>query len=158
MTLEELLAREGIRKTMARYTMAGDRLRVDEFAAVFTQDGVIETEGVSEKDRFRYEGRAAIRAWLARFLDTRSDSAWTGPKFLRHHLSTCMIELTGPDAAKTRTYWVAYSDLGPDHAGYYVDDFRKVNDEWLIAHRRIREDWRLAQSRTGETVTVTRQR
>jgi hypothetical protein len=33
MTLEELLARESIRQTMANYTMAGDRLRADDFVA-----------------------------------------------------------------------------------------------------------------------------
>ena len=44
MNLEELLAREGIRKTIANYTMAGDRLKTDAFVAVFTEDGIIETE------------------------------------------------------------------------------------------------------------------
>ena len=39
----------------------------------------------------------------------------------------------GPDTAKSRTYWVAYTDIGPDHCGYYVDAFRKVGDRWLIA-------------------------
>ena len=49
MTLEELLARESIRKTMADYTMAGDRLKADEFVAVFTEDAVMETDGVAAR-------------------------------------------------------------------------------------------------------------
>ena len=60
---------------------------------------------------------------------------------MRHHLSTCKIDLTGPDTATARTYWVAWTDIGPDHNGYYLDDFRKVGDEWLIARRRVRRDW-----------------
>ena len=58
MSPEELLARECIRHTMACYTMAGDRLRVDEFLAVFTDDAVLESTGAGEHDSFRYEGIA----------------------------------------------------------------------------------------------------
>ena len=66
MTLDEMLAREGIRQTMAAYTAAGDRLREDEFIAVFTEDAVLESEGVPERDLFRYAGREAIREWAGR--------------------------------------------------------------------------------------------
>ena len=147
MTLDEMLAREGIRQTMAAYTAAGDRLREAEFLAVFTDDAIIETEGVPESDLFRYEGRAAIGEWIGRWRKpleglTRVHKA----SFIRHHLATCHIELTGPDSARTRTYWVAWTDIGPDHAGYYVDDFRKEGDRWLIRHRRIRRDWQAENS------------
>lgn len=147
MTLEELLARESIRQTMANYTMAGDRLRIDDFVAVFTDDAILESEGVPESDAFRYVGRQAMRAWFTRW----SRPAEGAPKthqatFVRHHLSTAQIELTGADSARARTYWVAYTDIGPDHCGYYLDTYRKVNEQWLIAHRRIRMDWRSPQS------------
>ena len=66
--------------------------------------------------------------------------------FIRHHLSTSQIELSGPDSATARTYWVAYSDIGPDHCGYYVDVFRKTGERWLIAHRKVRLDWRAPHS------------
>ncbi len=56
MTLEEMLARESIRQTMARYNIAGDRLRLDDFLAVFTTDAILESEGVAEEDAFHYEG------------------------------------------------------------------------------------------------------
>ncbi len=147
MTVEELLAREAIRHTLANYTVAGDRLRVDEFVAVFTEDAVIETEGVPEPERFRHEGRPAIHAWISGFgraLEERRQL----PKasFIRHHLSTCLVELTGPHTAQTRTYWVAYTDIGPDHCGHYVDTFREVGERWLISHRKIRVDWRSSAS------------
>ena len=156
MTLDELLAREAIRKTMAAYTMAGDRLREDEFVAVFTEDAVLETEGVPERDAFRYAGREAIRGWIARWRKPPGEAPVHQASFIRHHLSTCHIELVGADAAKTRTYWVAYTDLGPDHGGYYVDDFRKEGELWLIARRRIRMDWRRDDSLHMDSVARTR--
>jgi hypothetical protein len=147
MTLDEMLARESIRQTMVRYTMAGDRLRVDDFVAVFTEDAVLESEGVPASDTFRYEGRQAVREWLSRWTRTPQDTQRTHQAtFIRHHLSTSDIELTSADAARARTYWTAYTDIGPDHCGYYLDTFRKIDSRWLIAHRRIRLDWRSPQS------------
>lgn len=147
MTLDELLARECIRQTMANYTMAGDCLRVDDFAAVFTEDAVLESEGVPESDAFRYEGRQAMREWITRWSRPPEGASRTHQAtFVRHHLSTSQLEFTGADTARARTYWVAYTDIGPDHCGYYLDKFRKVGDLWLIAHRKVRMDWRSPQS------------
>ncbi len=38
------------------------------------------------------------------------------------------------------------TDIGPDHSGTYNDLFRKVGGQWLIAHRKIRVDWRSPDS------------
>ena len=146
MTLDDLLAREGIRQTMASYTMAGDRLRADDFMAVFTEDAVLESDSVSEADAFRYEGREAMRQWILRWRQPQPTHSGPTATFVRHHLSTSHIELTGPDSARARTYWVAYTDIGQDHCGYYLDLFRKVDDRWLLAHRKVRLDWRSPQS------------
>ncbi len=154
--LEALLAREGVRQTMADYTMAGDRLKADAFIAVFTEDAVLETDGVPEQDAFRYEGRHAIWGWISRWLKPPTEQPAHQATFIRHHLSTSQIELTGPGSAKARTYWVAYTDIGPDHCGYYLDEFRKQGDRWLIAHRRIRLDWRSEASLYTTAVERTR--
>ncbi|HMK84487.1 MAG TPA: nuclear transport factor 2 family protein [Steroidobacteraceae bacterium] len=163
MTVDEMIARESIRRTMASYTMAGDRLRVDDFIAVFTDDAVLESDGVPESDAFRYEGRQAIRDWMDRWRRSasaaqraagsaalRAAQQRSAPAdratFVRHHLSTSQIEFSGPDTAQARTYWVAYTDIGPDHCGYYLDEFRKSGGQWLIAHRRVRLDWRSPRS------------
>ena len=124
MTIDELLAREAIRDTMARYTMAGDRLRADDFVAAFTPDGILASEHVAPEDAFRYEGHAALRSWFTRWRQN-DDPAAPRATFARHHLATCQIDLTGADTARARTYWVAYTDIGEDHGGYYIDDFRK---------------------------------
>lgn len=157
MTLDELLAREAIRQTMAAYTVAGDRLREEEFVAVFTEDAVLASEGVVERDRFQFEGREQIRRWISRWRE-RPEGA-EGPhraSFVRHHLSTSHIELTGADSARARTYWVAWSDIGPDHAGYYLDEFRKEGQNWLIAVRRIRLDWQSPGSLFTTAISRTR--
>ena len=155
MTLDELLARESIRALLARYTMAGDRLRRDAFVAVFTHDAILESDGVPVQDAFRYEGRAAIGGWLDRW---RADATAAAPRasFVRHHLTTSLIELEGADAARGRTYWTAYTDIGADHGGCYVDRFRRVDGEWLLAHRKVRLDWRAADSLFRTAVERTR--
>ncbi len=158
MTQEELLARESIRQTMARYTMAGDRLRLDDFLAVFTEDAVMESEGVPEEDAFRYEGLGQIAGWITRWTDRAVDDQAPTHRatFVRHHLATSLIELTGPDTARARTYWTAYTDIGPDHCGCYLDRFHRRGEQWLIAHRRVRLDWRSPQSLFTTAIERTR--
>jgi hypothetical protein len=124
--------------------------------ATFTEDGIIETDGVAEADRFRYQGREAIADWMNRWRKPGADAPVHQSRFIRHHLSTCQIELQSAQTARVRTYFVAYTSLGPDHCGYYLDEFRRVGDEWLIARRRIREDWRRSDSLYNNAVARTR--
>jgi hypothetical protein len=158
MTPTELLDRECIRDTMARYTLAGDRLRLADFLAVFTEDAVMESEGVPEEDAFHYEGIEQIGQWITRWTDRAPDDDTPAHRatFVRHHLSTSLIEFTGPDTARARTYWTAYTDIGPDHCGYYLDVFRRQGAQWLIAHRRVRLDWRSPQSLFASAIERTR--
>jgi hypothetical protein len=157
MTDAEVKAREAIRHTMACYTMAGDRLQTDKFLDVFTEDAVLETDGVPAQDAFRYTGRQAIGDWMNRWRDlprTAGRSAHQAT-FVRHHLATCLIEFIDDDTARTRTYWTAYTDIGPDHCGCYLDVFRQVGARWLIAHRKIRLDWRSPDSRMFSAIAST---
>ena len=159
MDLQELLDREAIRKTIANYTLAGDRLRVDDFLATFTPDAIFESEALSKEKTFRYVGREAIKAFISGWGRGAKDANPVHQaKFIRHHLATCQIDLTGPESAKSRTYWVAYTDVGPDHCGYYVDEFRKIGHSWLIAHRKVREDWMAQNSLYASAVVNLRGR
>jgi hypothetical protein len=146
--MQELQAREAIRHTMARYTHSGDRLLVDDFVAVFTEDGILQSDGVPAADEFYYRGREDIARWLTRWTRQAADSATPthGASFVRHHLSTSLIELTGADTARARTYWTAYTDIGPDHCGVYLDQFQQCDEQWLIAQRKVRMDWRSPDS------------
>lgn len=135
MTVEELLAREAVRHTMAVYTTSGDRGRLDELAATFTEDGVLDT------GRERFDGRAAIVAGLGAGLGRRRGGGAPATTFVRHNLTTSRIELTSPTAAQGWSYFVVFSDAGPDHMGTYVDRFRCEGDRWLIEHRRVKIHW-----------------
>jgi hypothetical protein len=68
MTLDELVARERVRDTYARYNHSGDRGRLDDLAACFTEDGTLEFKG-----RFTAQGRSAIAVTLADV-----SSGWSG--------------------------------------------------------------------------------
>jgi hypothetical protein len=148
MSPAEAVARESIRHTLARYTIAGDRFRIDDYLVVFTDDAIMETEGIAAPDDFYLHGRDAIARWIRDWSDPSAKSRQPVRRatFVRHHLATCLIDITGPDTARSRTYWMAYTDIGPDHCGYYLDEFRRTGEEWLIAHRRIRLDWRSPNS------------
>lgn len=128
-----------IRQLLARYNLSGDRLRLDELAATFAPDGVLDTGGAV------LEGRAGIAAGLAGVgggKDAKPAPAGAVPLTLvRHHLTTSHVEMTGPDSATGRSYFHVYTDIGPDHMGVYVDRYVKTDGRWLIAHRRVQTDW-----------------
>lgn len=155
MTVDELLAREAIRHTLASYNVYGDRLKVAELVALFTEDAVLDLEtGTGGR---RLEGREAIAGFFSGMAKPpRKDGApgaeskpappekpteQKAPPFVRHHISTCHIHMTGPDEAEVRTYFAVYTQAGPDHCGYYVDRFKRTGDAWLIAQRQPRVDW-----------------
>lgn len=133
MTQDEALAREEIRKTMMRYNIGGDRGRLHDLASAFAADGVLDTETEGETPA---KGPAAIVAMLERL-----GKRYAHMTLCRHNLTTSRIDFTSPDTAEGRTYFFVLTEIGPDHAGVYTDRFRKVGEEWLIEHRRVRLDW-----------------
>jgi len=116
---------------------AGDARKADVYAACFTEGGVLDlTAGGGEA----IVGREAIRAWMkAPAVIPQPGDRPAG--FISHHLTTCVIELTGPNTATARTYWLVTSPVGLDHNGYYDDTFERVGADWLIASRRPRTLW-----------------
>lgn len=147
MTLDDVIARESIRQTLAAYNAAGDGRIPELFHAQFADDAVLEFAGFSPLPGFRHEGIAAIRgmtaAWVKLPVD---DPTLRGASFIRHNITTCNIELTGKDTATARTYFLVITDIGPDHAGVYADRLVRRGDRWLFAHRRITLDWRSPDS------------
>ncbi len=139
MDVNEMLVREAIRKTMALYNNAGDWGRLEEMAGAFTPDGVLETRDSLAK------GREEIVRYLSGGIDERGSSG-RGPTFVRHNLTTSHIVLSSEDEARAWSYFNVLTDVGPDHAGVYIDRFRREGEDWLIAHRRVRIDWSSEQS------------
>jgi 3-phenylpropionate/cinnamic acid dioxygenase small subunit len=130
MTLDELVAREAIRDTLAAYNLAGDRMRHADFLDCFTEDALYRSSV------FSLAGRTAIRAWLEGFRAGAADV-----RLVRHHLTTSRIAIENADEARARSYYLVVTERGPDHGGVYVDRFRRVGARWLIAEREVRLDW-----------------
>ena len=125
-----------IRNVMSAYNVAGDRMRVEALAATFLDDGVLKTPSAT------YRGREDIVAGLSgRPRDSTAPTDAPRPSVVRHHLTTSHVTLGGPDIAEGRTYFIVFSDVGPDHAGHYVDRMRKVDGSWLFEVRDVRVDW-----------------
>jgi hypothetical protein len=140
MTVEELLARESIRDTLATCNMAGDRLRLDDFIAMLTEDVNFDV------GKHCMQGRDAVRTYMLGLARADASAGASRPQFLRHHLTTCVIRFTGLASADVRSYFAVYSAIGPDHCGYYADKFRCIDGLWLIAERKLRIDWTCAAS------------
>jgi hypothetical protein len=132
--VSELIARESIRGTLSRYTFSGDRGLLDQLAECFTEDGVLELV-----DGWTARGREEILARTTAAVPMR-DGVRRAP-ILRHHLTSQRIELTGPADARAWTYFLAATEVGPDHGGRYVDRLRRVGEHWLISHRRVVVEW-----------------
>jgi hypothetical protein len=131
----ELIAREGIRDLLGRYTWAGDTGRVAEVAACFVEAGSLDLGphgGV-------LEGRDAIAAELASVVDRVAEAA-DAPGPVNHHVSSIEITMGDPTSATVRSYFCVYTDAGPDHWGRYRDEvvMDPVDGHWRFARRTVR--------------------
>jgi SnoaL-like domain len=147
----ELSARECCRDTLAQYSHAGDRYLLDEFAAAFCEDGVLEIRGQAP-----LRGRAAIverfggatTALHAREAAgaARSGGADAPRRIVRHNVTNIRFESVSPTAATVASYFTVFTEVGVDHMGRYRDRLVPVGERWLIAHRFVSTDWRAADS------------
>ncbi|MGH0029637.1 MAG: nuclear transport factor 2 family protein [Myxococcota bacterium] len=143
MDTAEAVAREGIRHVIARYNYAGDRGRLDELVACFTEDGVMELPDLPP-----LRGREAIHGHLAGV--ARSLAAASQRVLLRHHVASLFIDSVRDDQASASACFSVYTEIGLDHWGVYRDRLRRVDGpegEWLLAHRKVRVDGAVAGSR-----------
>ncbi|MYI82897.1 MAG: nuclear transport factor 2 family protein [Chloroflexi bacterium] len=133
LTLED---REAIRDLFARQNLAYDRREAERTAAMFTEDGVLELMGSD----LRFEGRDSIRSYMGRLLEVTGDD-------YRHWTNSLAIEAVegAPDEARVECYIAAFgmNDGTLRLAGRYFDHLRKVDGEWLFAHRRYEREYNL---------------
>jgi hypothetical protein len=142
MELWELIARERIRDTLARYTWSGDSLRTDELAATFCEDGELEVRG-SEPIR----GRAAIAAFIAGVgrrppAPAPAGGAPATRRIVRHNVTNIRFLELEPERALVASYFTVLTEIGLDHYGRYQDTLVPAGDAWLIRHRFVSTDWR----------------
>jgi hypothetical protein len=131
----ELIAREGIRDLLGRYTWAGDTGRVADVAACFVEAGVLDLGdhgGV-------LEGREAITSELASVV-ARVAGAAESPGAVNHHVASIEITMADPTNATVRSYFCVYTDAGADHWGRYRDEvvMDPVDGHWRFARRTVR--------------------
>jgi SnoaL-like domain len=147
MELWQLVARERIRDTLARYNWSGDALRLDELARTFCVDGELELRG-SEPVR----GRAAIVELLGGVVATPNATAQTSgvKRIVRHNITNIRFTEVGRDEARVDCYFTVVTEIGLDHYGRYRDVFVPVDGpegtDWLIRHRFVSTDWRAPDS------------
>jgi hypothetical protein len=130
MELWELVAREQVRHTISSYTFGGDRGRLNELAAAFTPDGVLQIE---EDDVST--GRDEIIERLSRVVAMDRH-----PSHMHHHISGTHFRSVSSSSIDVSSYFLVVTDIGADHWGRYRDRLVPAEDRWLIAHRRVTTD------------------
>ncbi|MET0364572.1 MAG: nuclear transport factor 2 family protein [Sphingobium sp.] len=124
------VARDQIRHLIACYNTMADRGRIDEFAALFAEDGVLQITHQA------LEGREAIFRELSSIASgTRPDVDLAGS---RHQLTTCRIEITGETSAEGWTYFFVSRRGTIIEEGTYIDRFVRTPGGWRFAHRRVK--------------------
>lgn len=128
-----------------RYILAMDYFDADAYAAVFTEDGVLDWA------RGEVIGRPAIREFMAtgtydlrklNFQPAQTPDGKEWPPAVRHLVTNQVIELNG-DTARVISYWMNYSNAADRRKiewlsyGSWDDEVVKVNGEWLFKRHKI---------------------
>ena len=127
-----------IHHTMAVYCNSVDSGDVEGVVSAFMEDGKLELSSGT-----KVVGRTAIRAFYTPVIGAeRPDRMPDGAiPLLRHNLTTSRVEFTDGDTAQGWTYFMSLTRHGLDHAGRYLDTFKRQGERWLIAERRIAVEW-----------------
>jgi hypothetical protein len=132
MTIDRLDERAEIADQMYRYARATDWLETAVHRDVFAPDCVFASPHSGD-----ISGIDAVIEWM--------DQALARFEATQHLIGNIWIEFTGADDARAVSYvraWHRYAD--PDRAdlvlwGEYHDRWRRIDDRWRIAERRVLE-------------------
>jgi uncharacterized protein (TIGR02246 family) len=134
-TYEDRIAVEDV---MARYVWAVDSLDPDGYAAVFTEDAIIDANGTISK------GREEIRKIVTSLIQRRDDNKAKGlPASNMHHMiSNVRITFPKPGEALHRSYWQTIvrdkdGKMTAAAMGRSEDRLVKRNGKWLIQERKL---------------------
>ena len=130
--------RAAVADVMARYVWTVDSLDADGYAAVFTDDAVIDANGNISK------GRDAIRKIVTDLIKRRDDNKAKGLPLasLYHMTGNVRITFPKPGEALHQSYW---QTLRRDAEGRMIvaamgrseDHLVKRNGKWLIQYRKL---------------------
>jgi ketosteroid isomerase-like protein len=121
--------REQIHELYARYALAIDAGRYDEWVGYFTEDGVFDSSRMG-----RFEGREQLR----RFTETY-DRAREGGQ-IRHVISNVLVNIAGDTATGTCYLNLYITKNGKTEmigVATYDDRLRKVNGRWVFQSRKV---------------------
>jgi hypothetical protein len=124
----ELVAREQIRDTVARYNWSGDAGRLNALAETFCADGVLEIRGLE-----LLRGRREIVAFLGGVTGNMAIDPGVKP-VVRHNVANVLFASLTPDRADVSSYFTVVTHIGLDHFGRYRDTLVPDGDMWLIKH------------------------
>ena len=140
MEIWELVAREQIRDTLARYNWSGDAGRLDGLTETFCTNGVLEIRGFEP-----LRGRSEIQQFLGGVTAKTASNVATKP-IVRHILTNVLFTDLSPDQAHVSSYFTVVTHIWLDHFGRYRDTLVPDGDTWLIQHRKVSTDWAAADS------------
>ena len=135
--------RAEIEDLMARYLFAIDYHDWDAYVGTFTEDAELEFASGT------YKGHDAIREAVRRFAEGigRFYATEDGqPAKLRHVILQSSVRVEG-DRAWARSLWVEMANNGPEDSlemgtfGLYEDELERVDGRWLLAKRRVLNDF-----------------
>ncbi|MBI3758055.1 MAG: nuclear transport factor 2 family protein [Deltaproteobacteria bacterium] len=129
--VQDVLDREAIRTLPVRYCHCVWQKDMEGYVNLFTEDGAIST---NDPTLPRAQGRAALRKTITEGLDTMKPRP-----FIHNHV----IELLGPDTAKGTCYVevrLLRDGKKWQMAGWYNDEYAKVDGEWKFKSRQITID------------------
>ena len=137
----ELVAREQIRDTVARYNWSGDAGRIDGLAETFCPEGILEIRG-----SVPLRGRSEIVAFLGDVTDKIAIDVNVAANpairpIVRHNVANLLFNTVDPDQARVSCYFTVFTHIGLDHLGRYRDTLVPVGGAWLIQHRQVSIDW-----------------
>jgi hypothetical protein len=142
----ELVVRERIRDTLARYNWSGDAGRLDDLADTFCADGVLEIRGFEP-----LRGRSEIVTFLGGV--TRNVAVGAGVKpIVRHNVANVFFDEVTRDRAQVSCYFTVVTHIGLDHVGRYRDILVPDGDTWRIKHRKVSTDWAAPDSAMARDV------
>ena len=137
--------RAAIIELQNRYVLAMDYFDADGYAAVFTEDGVLDWA------RGEVKGRPAIREFMAsgtydlrklNFQPAKTPDGRDWPSTVRHLVTNQVIEIDG-NRARGISYWMNYANNADRRKiewlsfGSWDDEFVKIDGKWYFKRHKI---------------------
>jgi len=137
----EIINRSKIAALVSKLTVLGDDGDFHGMSKMFSPEG---TFGLGSNASA--VGPDAISRMLSEFSASLTKRP-NGPTYMRHHLTTAVIELDGENDASADTYFLNFNERGLDHWGRFRDRLKRdATGEWLFTRRETIEEGKAENS------------